>query len=368
MAKYDILLIGDGTNLLNMIGWVLEYKGYAVTVTACPEAALEALVTKNYDLVVAKVSAADLDGVDILRRARRLNPAVKVMAISGNQEGIFPLEAFQVDVDDYILMPVSPAELWRRVNRCLEDLEVVDLQPVRHSAGPLGERDQIGAQMALMLHDIRGAMVSTAASLKLMARATQGEMSERAKVKLHEATDRFDKMIRLTEDFIGKSLTGRRLKGRDGDVLDLAQDVIAPVLAELAPEIREQQITLVNRLDEQQEGKIPVRANKLSLKCVFRNLMNNGIKYGGPGCTIFIDCETQGSTFRLSVHNTGQTVPEDNRAKLFSYGRNLWQSPKSRHGLGLGLPLSRDIIQNHGGDIWYEPKSDGSNFVVSLPQ
>ena len=36
MAKYDILLIGDGTNLLKTIGWVLDYKGFAVKVTASP--------------------------------------------------------------------------------------------------------------------------------------------------------------------------------------------------------------------------------------------------------------------------------------------------------------------------------------------
>jgi signal transduction histidine kinase len=53
---------------------------------------------------------------------------------------------------------------------------------------------------------------------------------------------------------------------------------------------------------------------------------------------------------------------------LFSYDRNLAHAKKSRRGLGLGLSLSRDIIQNHGGDIWYEAKQGGSNFVMSLPQ
>jgi signal transduction histidine kinase len=43
-------------------------------------------------------------------------------------------------------------------------------------------------------------------------------------------------------------------------------------------------------------------------------------------------------------------------------------SNNSRQGLGLGLSLSRDIIQNYGGDIWYEARKGGSNFVISLPQ
>ena len=134
MAKYDILLIGDGTNLLKTIGWVLEYKGFAVKVTATPEAALEALVKKNYDLVIAKLTAADRESLDILQRARRLNPEVKIMVVSGNNDAIFPPEAYELEVDDYLLMPVSPTELWRRVIHCLEDREVMDLQPVRGAA------------------------------------------------------------------------------------------------------------------------------------------------------------------------------------------------------------------------------------------
>jgi len=45
----------------------------------------------------------------------------------------------------------------------------------------------------------------------------------------------------------------------------------------------------------------------------------------------------------------------------------MQRSKKRRRGLGLGLSLSRDIIQNQGGNMWYEAKVGGSNFVVSFP-
>jgi DNA-binding response OmpR family regulator len=115
MAKYEILLLGDGSHLFRTIAWVLEYKGYSVRAAASPEAALEALVKKNYDLVVAKLSMTELDGVEVLKRAKRLNPEVKIMVVSNNHEVTFPPEAYQIEVDDY-LMPVNPTELWRRVS------------------------------------------------------------------------------------------------------------------------------------------------------------------------------------------------------------------------------------------------------------
>ena len=264
-------------------------------------------------------------------------------------------------------MPVSPLELWRRVNRCLEDREVMDLQPVRGSAASFRTGASSEPQIMLLSHDIRGSMVSTAASLKLIDRGVFGEISENAKAKLHEVTDRIENTIHLIEDFIDTSLADRRPGAGDGEFLDVTGDIVEPVLAELAAEIRDQQITLVNRLPNQGESKVLVRGGRLWLKSVFRNLINNGIKHGGRGCTIRLDLETKGSTCHLKVYNTGQTVPEASRPRLFSPIRSRRPSKNRRQGLGLGLSLSRDIIQNYGGDIWYEAQKNGSNFVMSLP-
>jgi signal transduction histidine kinase len=291
------------------------------------------------------------------------------MVISANGEAIFPLEAYEVEVDDYILMPISPAELWRRVSQCLEDKEVVELQPLQLQAESSWERDQEARpQMMLMLHDIRGSMVSAAASLKLMVRGSHNDMSETTRSRLQEVSGRVENLIHLTDDFFSKTLGTTGPAEKKAEIIDLRQDIVEPVLTELAADIRDHKVTLENRLPDRPEDKIPVRGSKSWLKSVFRNLINNGIRYGGSGCTIIVDFENQGANCRLNVYNTGQTVPEAYRSMLFTYGPGMRRSKKGRKGLGLGLPLSRDILQNHGGDIWYEPGSDGSKFVVSLPQ
>jgi signal transduction histidine kinase len=367
MAKHDILLIGDGTNLLKTIGWVLDYKGFAVKVAASPEAALEALVKKNYDLVIAQLTTADRENMDILKRAKRLNPEIKIMIVSGNNDAIFPLEAYQVEVDDYLLMPLSPPELWRRVSHCLEDREVMDLQPMQGPAASAGRSDLPNPQLMLIFHDIRGSMLSTAASLKLMARGTVGKLSQTAKAKLHEVTGRIENTIDLMDGFIGESLADR-CPGAGGEAcLDLVEDIVEPVLAELATEIKDHHITLVNRLHDHRGDKLVARGNKLWLQSVFRNLINNGVKYGGRNCTIVVDCQIEEAAPRLTVYNTGKTVPEANRSMLFSPIRSMRSPQNRRQGLGVGLSLSRDIMQDYGGDLWYEAQRHGSTFVLSLP-
>ncbi len=128
MAKSEILLLGDGSHSFRTMGWVLEYKGFSIKALRGPEAALEALVKNNYDLIIAKLSREESDNLAVLRQAKKINPWTKVMLITDRLDLAFPLEAYNIDIDDYIIMPISAGEFWRRVENCLEGL-VVDLVP-----------------------------------------------------------------------------------------------------------------------------------------------------------------------------------------------------------------------------------------------
>jgi signal transduction histidine kinase len=370
MAKFEILLLGDSSHLFRTIAWVLEYKGYAVKAAASPEAAIEALVKKNYDLVITKLSANEHDGLDVLKRARKLNPRVKVMVIAGAHDLVLPLEAYQIAIDDYILMPVSPAELWRRVNGCLESLEIVDLKPSRpaaQAATPVNER--VWNRLMIMLHDIRGSMVSTDAALKLVMRGKQGDLGAQAKTRLQDVSGRIKSLIHLTEEFMSQVAADETPAEIPQEVIDLRRDIVEPVLSELSGEIRDQGITLENHLNFDAAPAIPVRGSRLWLQSIFRNLLNNGIRHGGSGCTIVIDWETAGGSCRLNVHNSGGPIPERRRSMLFSNRvPKMRQASGDGQGLGVGLYLSRKLAHSQGGDICYEATQNGSNFVLSMPQ
>ena len=61
-------------------------------------------------------------------QAKKINPLTKIMLITNRLDLTFPLEAYDIEIDDYIIMPVSAGEFWRRVENCL-DGSVVDLIP-----------------------------------------------------------------------------------------------------------------------------------------------------------------------------------------------------------------------------------------------
>jgi len=138
MAKYKILLLGDGSHSFRTMAWVLEYKGFSIKALRGPEAALEALVKKNYDLIIAKLSREEKDNLAILGQAKKINPSTKVMLITDRLDLAFPLEAYNIDINDYIIMPVRANEFCRRVATCLEGL-VVELAPADTFFQPVPE-------------------------------------------------------------------------------------------------------------------------------------------------------------------------------------------------------------------------------------
>jgi two-component system OmpR family response regulator len=129
MAKSEILLLSDGSQPFWTIGWVLEYKDLSIKAVRGTEAALEALVQKNYDLIIASLTREGKDNLTVLRQAKKINALTKIILITDKLDLVFPLEAYEIDVDDYIIMPISIGEFWCRVENCLEGLMVIDLTP-----------------------------------------------------------------------------------------------------------------------------------------------------------------------------------------------------------------------------------------------
>lgn len=99
---------------------------------------------------------------------------------------------------------------------------------------------------------------------------------------------------------------------------------------------------------------------------VLANLLANSIKFTPRGGKITIDSEDKGKELWFSVVDTGVGIPQELHELVFE---RFWQLGKNdRRGFGLGLYISKCIIESHGGKIWVESKlGEGSRFVFTLP-
>jgi signal transduction histidine kinase len=237
---------------------------------------------------------------------------------------------------------------------------------------PRGDRLnlEILNMLKIMSHDIRGSLVSISATLKLLIRGYYGKMDDAVANSLKELLSKTISLVGITEEYLGRTFCVEGDLESEDELLNLMKDVINPVLDELSAELKEHPIWMDHCSDAMSNKGIPIKASRIGLKAVFRNLLRNAIKHGGKGCTITLGFEDHGGSYRLNVYNSGKPVPEEYRDKLFSkfmrYGNNGIGNGGT-HGMGLGLYLTKKIIEKHGGAIWYEAEENGSNFIFTLP-
>ena len=267
---------------------------------------------------------------------------------------------------------------WEGVLRDITDLR--ELQEAYHEAErqyrELSESErrirelnkQILNMLMIMSHDIRGLLVSIAATLKLLMRGSFGRMDESVWNTVADLMARVRHLIGIAQDCLGSAHTLEGALSKNREVIDLRQDIIDAVLDEVSNEIEQQGIVIDNRLGAIPAGTIPIGLNMMWLKAVFRNLFRNAIRYGGRGCRIAFGFEDHGSFYRLNVYNSGNPIPEEYRNRLFTKFTQIDGGAEKKDGFGMGLYIIREIIRKHEGDMWYEPRPDGSDFIVILPK
>ena len=137
------------------------------------------------------------------------------------------------------------------------------------------------------------------------------------------------------------------------------------VCREFESAAREKRITLKRRVP----GPVPVYGDKTRIKQSLVNLIANAIAYTGEGGTVTLACgQTEGST-RISVADTGRGIPSEDLPHIFE---RFYRVDKSRShlsgGMGLGLAITKAIIEAHGVTIAAESEAgQGAVFTITLP-
>jgi PAS domain S-box-containing protein len=116
------------------------------------------------------------------------------------------------------------------------------------------------------------------------------------------------------------------------------------------------------------DGKI-VTGDRDRLEQVLGNLLENAVKYSPDGSDITVTVDDRGDAFVTAVCDRGIGIPADELAQVFErFHRGRHVSSTNYGGLGLGLYITKQIIERHGGSIWVDSKEgQGTSFYFSLP-
>lgn len=212
--------------------------------------------------------------------------------------------------------------------------------------------------IATVAHELRNPLTTVIASSELLTRrlANDGSLGEQAAVITHEAR----RANRLIEDLL------------DASRLDMSDVPIAAGPVDVSAVARAAAASLSARLggDHRLVVDTPADARTVGdasrLEQVLVNLLDNARKYSPAGGAIELTVRVEGGDVVARVSDRGVGLTPDQAARLFE---PLYRArPDEFEGTGLGLYLSKLIVDRHGGDLSYLPRSGGgSTFVLRLP-
>jgi signal transduction histidine kinase len=227
---------------------------------------------------------------------------------------------------------------------------------VGHLADDWPDTDLIG----MVVHELRAPLTVIRGQAQL-ARRHIGRNVAKERLAIDTAIEQTDRMAAmLTEllDHARLSSNGLSLKVIAFDLADAVVAAIARHDYEATPRIS----------FERNPGKVRVRGDAGRVAQILDNLLNNAVKYSGPGDPIEVSILVKGDQVRVRIADQGVGVPDGERGMLFT---PFYRTTRTRDvpGTGLGLHISKRLAERHGGDLFFEDSSGpGSVFVLTLPQ
>ncbi|MCZ7404859.1 MAG: HAMP domain-containing sensor histidine kinase, partial [Candidatus Methanoperedens sp.] len=141
-------------------------------------------------------------------------------------------------------------------------------------------------------------------------------------------------------------------------------DLAAQVIEDMKTVASIKNIPIFNDIPE----SIIINGDKERLLEVFTNILDNAIKFTIKG-EIRISAEEEAENIHIKVTDTGIGIPHENLLRIFDKFYLVESSSTRKYeGAGLGLWISKNIVEAHGGRIWAESKNRGSTFHILLPK
>jgi light-regulated signal transduction histidine kinase (bacteriophytochrome) len=232
---------------------------------------------------------------------------------------------------------------------------------LKAQADELGRSNQELAQFAYVAsHDLQEPLRMVGSYLELLSRRYEGKLDDEAHEFIGFAVDGATRMKRLINDLLGYSRAGNSPLKRE--IVD-GRELVATVVASLALQIDD------TRAEVRLGGLPEMRVDPVQYGRVFQNLIENAIKYRAPETRplIEIGAVRKDGVWRFSVADNGIGIDPVFKDKIFEIFKRLHGRDRYA-GTGIGLAVTKLVIERHGGRIWVEPRAGGGSvFYFTLP-
>ncbi len=412
-----VLVVEDSPTQAAALGFVLASAGFDVVTAASGEEGLDELRAAPFDIVLSDVVMPGMSGYELCREAKREPPLTRapVVLLTSLADPAEVLAAFDCGADAFVRKPYEPNDLVRRVRELIDNHAHArsgtgdGKVPMRVLGKVLAveARDHRLASLLMSTFEevarsneaLRAVNADLAHAKELAVREAQFKSRFVANVS-HELRTPMNAIIGFSEALLDADgcgpltarqtsyldcilSSGRHLLGLINEILDQSKvegghfavemkptslvDVAASAEAVVAPLAAKQGV----RLEVDVPAGFPsFSADPIRLKQILYNLLANAIKFTSSGGEVSLRAAASDAWVRISVRDTGVGIRAEDMPRLF---REFDQIESARgikpEGTGLGLALTKHLVDLHGGGIDVESAPGvGSTFTVRLPR
>ncbi len=357
-TKPRILIIDDEEVVLDSCAMILEGDEYELTTAKDGARGLDLLEQVRPDLVFVDLKMPGISGLQVLEKVQEVDPSIVTVVITGYATVSSAVEAMKKGAYDFLPKPFTPDAFRLITRRGLEKRELVlETDALRREKEFLRQHFA-----AIVSHELKSPLGSIQQNLFALARELDGTATEDQKRRLERMKVRIDELLQMI---------GAWLRAISVDV-DAIVENSAPVSIEV-PVARalETVETHAVRKDVQIEtdrtdSTIQVCGDEPALAQALVNLLENAVKYSHAGGKVLVSVESRPPHVVVSVSDTGVGISAEELPRIFE-GLYRASSAEGTGGHGLGLVITRRIVEAHGGSISVESEvGKGSTFTITL--
>lgn len=213
-------------------------------------------------------------------------------------------------------------------------------------------------------HELKGILASIVLNIYLLKNGLVGAVNENQKKVLKSISDNLDYLAATVKNFLNLSRIEKGEMTLSKTDISVKEDIFDIAVESFTGQATDKEMEVINKL----EPNLKVFADSSLMQIVANNLITNAIKYGKRKGKIIIASKKNNDIIEVEVYNDGNPISFIDKEKLFKkFSRLHYIGTEKEKGTGIGLFITKEIIEKHGGKVWFEPKENGNSFKFILP-
>lgn len=286
----------------------------------------------------------------------------EIVSFSNLSEGQVKIINVKIKEDELRRFKIYAQKFIDNKGNCYLIFSGIDVTDIMNQKDKLEEASQIKTEfLANLSHEIRNSLVGILGFCELMQREELGSMQKESMEIVHYCATQLLGVVNNVLDLSKIESRQIQIKKEKFNLFNMIKQTVYS----LEPQLKKKGLGFALIIDE----KIPenVVGDEVRIRQILNNLLINAVKYTDEGY-IKLEVIEKGKQIQFGVYDTGRGIDKEDAERIFQPFVRIGTYGEEYIGSGLGLTITRQLVELMGGNIWFSPNEEkGSVFTFSLP-